>query len=187
MSKTGLHLLGEAELDEATLIDRARGGDRDAQEVLVRRHLSAVYALALRILGEPDLAQDATQDALVNALHGLARFRGESSFRTWLLRIAANSAKSLGRRRWRKRESTLDAAQELAGDDDPAHTAEVGTEAARATELLARLPPKQRMAVELRVNQGLSYAEVGQILDCSEGAARVNYHLGIKRLREMMS
>jgi RNA polymerase sigma-70 factor (ECF subfamily) len=59
-------------------------------------------------------------------------------------------------------------------------------EAGRVAALLEHLPPKQRMAVILRVNRGLSYAEVGDLLDCSEGAARVNYHLGVKRLRELV-
>ena len=58
--------------------------------------------------------------------------------------------------------------------------------ATRASALLERLPEKQRMAVSLRINQGLSYQEIGVVLDCTEGAARVNYHLGIKRLRELL-
>lgn len=179
--------MSEAPVDEGTLLDRARVGDRDAQEVLIRQHLSAVYALALRVLGDRDMAEDAVQDAVVNALNGLQRFRGESSFRTWLLRITVNSAKSVGRRQTRRREHTLKVVEDHASDDpDPENAATMHAEAERATQMLQRLPPKQRAAVELRVNQGLSYAEVGKVLNCSEGAARVNYHLGIKRLREMM-
>lgn len=67
---------------------------------------------------------------------------------------------------------------------DGATAATIRDEASRVTALLQRLPTKQRMAVSLRVNQGLSYQEIGAVLECSEGAARVNYHLGIKRLRE---
>jgi RNA polymerase sigma-70 factor (ECF subfamily) len=187
VKSTGLHLVGEAEPDDASLIDRARAGDREAQEVLVRRHLSAAFALAVRILGDRDQAQDAAQDAMMNALAALQRFRGESSFRTWLLRITVNSAKSVGRRQTRRREVSLTVVEETAGDDvDPEGVASLKDEAERASRMLQRLPPKQRAAVELRVNQGLSYAEVGEVLNCSEGAARVNYHLGIKRLREMM-
>jgi RNA polymerase sigma-70 factor (ECF subfamily) len=59
-------------------------------------------------------------------------------------------------------------------------------EAARVAAMLEKLPEKQRMAVNLRVNQGLSYQEIGAVLDCTEGAARVNYHLGVKRLRELL-
>jgi RNA polymerase sigma-70 factor, ECF subfamily len=185
--KSDLHLGRERPIDEARLIDQARAGDRDAQEVLVRRYFADVYALALRILGEPDQAADAAQDAMINALNGLARFRGEASLRTWLLRITANSARSAGRRSWRRREVTITAAEAMAdGERDPESNAVLNDEAGRAAEMLERLPPKQRMAVHLRIRHGLSYAEVGDVLDCSEGAARVNYHLGIKRLREMM-
>jgi RNA polymerase sigma-70 factor (ECF subfamily) len=52
--------------------------------------------------------------------------------------------------------------------------------------MLVRLPPKQRLAVTLRIHNGLSYAEVAQVMKSTEGAARVNYHLGIKRLRELL-
>jgi RNA polymerase sigma factor (sigma-70 family) len=69
---------------------------------------------------------------------------------------------------------------------DPARRAVNVTENERAERALAELPPKQRMAVALRVQQGLSYAEIAGALDCSEGAARVNYHLGVKRLREKL-
>lgn len=173
--------------DETTLIERARTGDRDAQDVLIRRYLADVYGVAYRLLGEEDLAQDAAQDAMVNAVRALDRFRGEASFRTWVLRIAANSARSLARKRWRKREVALTAVEGLPGEtENPAEATVVRDEAARAQAMLQKLPPKQRLAVELRVNQGLDYQDVARILKCSEGAARVNYHLGIKRLRELM-
>jgi RNA polymerase sigma-70 factor (ECF subfamily) len=173
--------------DEGSLIARARTGDREAQELLVARYVRDVYGATVRILGDPDLAQDAAQDAFVNALRGLARFRGESSFRTWLLRIAFNSARSVARRRGRRREVALTLVENAAGTEPDAATGAVTRdESARAARLLERLPPKQRMAVTLRINQDLSYAEIGRILDCTEGAARVNYHLGIKRLRELL-
>jgi RNA polymerase sigma-70 factor (ECF subfamily) len=188
VKRTGLHLVSPAPVPEAVLIDRARAGDRDAQEVLVRQHLRDVYAIAYRLLGERDMAEDAAQDAMLNALAALDRFRGESSFRTWLLRIAMNSARTIGRRKTRRREISLvtESHDQPTEDPDPEHAAMLRDEAARVNEQLQRLPPKQRAAVELRVNRGLSYAEVGEVLNCSEGAARVNYHLGIKRLRELM-
>jgi RNA polymerase sigma-70 factor (ECF subfamily) len=173
--------------DEAVLIERARGGDPAAQEDLVRRYLADVYALTARMLGDRDLAQDAAQDALVNALNGLSRFRGEASFRTWVLRIAANAARSLMRKRGRRREVTLELAVDVASREPDAGS-EVATraEADRVGRLVDKLPPKQRMAVTLRIQQGLSYEEIGRIMKCSEGAARVNYHLGIKRLKESL-
>lgn len=188
MNRSGPHPAEEAGFDEAALVERARRGDREAQEVLVRRHLDAVFDLACRILGDRDLAHDAAQDALINAMNGIARFRGAASFRTWVLRITMNAARSQGRRKSRRREVGLKHASDVAArEPDPAESAMSAAEAERAKQMLETLPTKQRMAVVLRATQGLSYQEIGEILDCSEGAARVNYHLGIKRLREKLT
>ncbi len=171
--------------DEASLVAEARAGDQQAQETLIRRYLRDVYEVTVRILGDPHLAEDAAQEAMVNALQGLRSFRGESSFRTWLLRIAMNAARSLARRNGRRREVDLSHAENRPEDrEEPGSNLTMVGEAQRIEQLLERLPTKQRLAVSLRVNQGLSYQEIGAVLDCSEGAARVNYHLGIKRLRE---
>ena len=176
------------DIDEAALLARARDGDAAAVDALVRKYLGDVYAITFRLLGDRDLAQDAAQDALVGALNGLHRFRGASSFRTWLIRIAINAARSTGRRKTRRREVSLEA---VAGNADAgvdaASLVARNDEAERAAALLDRLPEKQRMAVSLRIHQGLSYKEIGVALDCTEGAARVNYHLGVKRLRELMT
>jgi RNA polymerase sigma-70 factor, ECF subfamily len=176
-----------ADIEETALLERARAGDPEARELLVRRYLDDVYRLTTRVLGDRDLAQDATQDAFVNALGALHRFRGDASFRTWLLRIAVNAARSVGRRQVRRKEVNLVLADhEPSLGPDPAVRAEQSTEIERVERMLAQLPTKQRMAVALRVQQGLSYAEIAAALDCSEGAARVNYHLGVKRLRELL-
>ncbi|MBI4545286.1 MAG: sigma-70 family RNA polymerase sigma factor [Gemmatimonadetes bacterium] len=172
--------------DEVAEIQRARGGDGQALERLVARYLGDVYDVALRVLGERELAEDAAQTALVNALRALDGFRGESSFRTWLLRITVNTARSLARRRRQRREVFLDAAAGVPGGDDVGRAALLRAEAERVRLALERLPPKQRLAVTLRIYQDLSYREIGTVIDCSEGAARVNYHLGIKRLREWL-
>jgi RNA polymerase sigma-70 factor, ECF subfamily len=173
--------------EDVDVVERARAGDAEAREQLVRLYLADVFHVTTRILGDRDLAQDATQDAFVNALNGLARFRGDASFRTWLLRIAVNAARSVGRRNGRRREVSLVLAEhEPSGGPDPARRAETAVEVDRVQQMLARLPTKQRLAVALRVQDGLSYAEIAQTLACSEGAARVNYHLGVKRLRELL-
>lgn len=173
--------------DDAALIARARAGDAHAVDLLVRKYLKDVHAVTSHLLGDYDLAQDAAQDAMVNAVNGLQRFRGDSSFRTWLLRVAVNAARSVGRRKTRRREVSIELVHEAAADEpDVAMMAVRHDEARRATEMLKQLPEKQRMAVTLRTQQGLNYQEIGALLDCTEGAARVNYHLGIKRLRELM-
>lgn len=174
-------------LDDTTLVDRAKAGDREAMDLLLSRHLEDVYHAAFRVLGDREAAQDAAQDAFVNAVRALDAFRGDASFRTWLIRIAVNAARSVGRRQARRREAPLEAVGDSpASGPDPADDAVLATETARAGEALQELPEKQRLAVTLRVFQGLSHREIAEATDSTEGAARVNYHLGIKRLRELM-
>ncbi len=173
--------------DDSQLVQRARAGDVEARDRLIGRHLRDVYAVTFRVLGERDLAEDAAQDAFVNALGALPRFRGESSFRTWLLRVAVNSARSLSRRRVRRREVSIVAAEDLpGGEENPATRAVLLSEVARVRDALEQLPEKQRLSVTLRTQQGLSHAEIAELIGSTEGAVRVNYHLGIKRLRELL-
>lgn len=171
-------------LTDAELLQRAREGDADP---LVRAYTDEVYRTAFRVLGDADLAADATQDAFINAIGALRKFRGEASVRTWLLRIAVNAAHSIGRRRGRRREVALDAALSTPArgariDERTVQRAEVD----RAERALAKLPEKQRLCVSLRIQEELSYAEIGEIVGCSEAAARVNYHYGVQKLREVL-
>lgn len=169
------------------LIRRARDGEDAALGALVRRHSDAVFRVALSITGDPDTAQDVSQDAFLKAFRALAGFRGDAAFRTWLLTIAANTARGALRRVGRRRETDLDAVAPVASNErSPADVTEVSVEAARARQALAGLPEKQRLSVQLRVDEGFSFREIGAVIGSTEGAARVNYFHGIRRLRELM-
>jgi RNA polymerase sigma-70 factor (ECF subfamily) len=175
------------EASDATLVERARSGDPAAQGSLVRRYDGAAYGVALSITRDEDSAQDVVQDAFVKAFGALSGFRGDASFKTWLLTITANEARGALRRRKRRRETVLDDAKPVAaGGMDPAETAIMAGEAERARRMLADLPEKQRLSVSLRIDEGLSFREIGSVIGSSEGAARVNYFHGIRRLRELM-
>jgi len=172
---------------DADFVDRAREGDLEAMDELVRRHHAAVYRTALGILRDEDRAQDAAQETFLKAMRGLAGFRGDSAFRTWLLTIVVNEARGTLRRVGRRNEMSLEDSGPLrAGGTDPAEQAAMGLEVDRVRACLQELPEKQRMAVSLRIFEGLSFREVGEAIESSEGAARVNYHHGIRRLREML-
>lgn len=174
--------------EDRELVVRASDGDERAFGRLVERHHASVYRVALRIGGGNEtLAADAAQDTFFEAFRALGDFRGESAFRSWLLTIAANQTRDLLRKRSRRRETALDAAPALESPGpDPAERAVVADEAARARAWLERLPEKQRLAVTLRLEEGLSFREVGEVIGSSEGAARVNYHHGINKLRDWM-
>ncbi len=165
-----------------------QAGDDAAFGALIERHHEIVYRVALSIVSDSDLAQDVAQEAFLKALKALGGFRGEAAFRTWLLTITANAARSALRRIGRKRETDLDGAPPVeSGEPDPAERAAVAQEAAQARAHLSKLPDKQRLSVQLRIDEGLSFREIGDVIGSSEGAARVNYFHGIRRLREWMS
>jgi RNA polymerase sigma-70 factor, ECF subfamily len=154
---------------------------------LVSRHYAGAYRVALGILRDEDGAADVAQDSFLKAFRGLSGFREESSFRTWLLAIVANEARGVLRRSGRRRETGLESTGPLASEDgDAQKRLEDAEEVARVRRLLEQLPEKQRQAVTLRIFDALSFREIGSLIDSSEGAARVNYHHGIRRLREML-
>jgi RNA polymerase sigma-70 factor (ECF subfamily) len=169
------------------LVQAGRSGDEAALGMLVRRHHAAAFRVAVSLVKQDDLAQDVVQDAFMKAFRALDGFRGDAAFRTWILTITANEARGALRRQGRRRETALeDAGPVESGEMSPASAAIVADEAGRAREMLERLPEKQRMSVSLRIEEGLSFKEIGEIIGSSEGAARVNYFHGIRRLRELM-
>ncbi len=175
-------------MDENGLIERARAGDREAFGQLVRLHRDAVYRFAARWLADPDQALDVAQDVFVRAFDGLKNYRGDSRFRTWLFSITLNAARSAARRHKRRGEVRLDTGADFPDLRTPPDARAARADAfARAARALADLPEKQRGAVSLRIYEGLSFKEIGEIIGCSEGSARVNFHHGIQKLRETLT
>lgn len=174
-------------ISDVELVRRGREGDERALGVLVDRHQAAAFRVALALVGDGDLAQDVVQDAFLKAFKGLEGFRGDAAFRTWLLTITANAARGALRRQGRRREASLESAGPVrTAAMDPQERVAVREAAARARAMLQELPEKQRLAVQLRIDEGMSFREIGEIIGSSEGAARVNYFHGIHRLREWM-
>jgi RNA polymerase sigma-70 factor (ECF subfamily) len=175
------------EPSDPELVERARGGDDSAFSALARRHHAAAYRVALGFVRRDDVAQDVVQDAFLKAFRALGGFRADASFRTWLLTITANEAKGALRREGRRRETALEDASEVRSEEGgPDHDAIVRQEAGKARRMLEQLPEKQRLSVTLRIEEGLSFKEIGDVIGSSEGAARVNYFHGIRRLRELI-
>ena len=123
----------------------------------------------------------------MKAFRSLDRFRGDASFKTWLMTITSNEARGVLRKAKRWKETPIDDVAPIEDEQaGPAEQAVLASESARARELLAGLPEKQRLSISLRIDEGLSFREIGEVIGSSEGAARVNYFHGIRRLREWM-
>jgi RNA polymerase sigma-70 factor (ECF subfamily) len=155
--------------------------------VLVDRHHAVVFRTCAAILSDEDLAADASQNSFLKAFKAVDRFRGDAAFRTWLLAIAGNEARGLLRKVKRRREETLEDVGVLpTGGKDPSAEVVFRSEVERVRAVLADLPEKQKLSVSLRIFEGLSFREIGEIIDSTEGSARVNYHHGIRRMRELL-
>jgi RNA polymerase sigma-70 factor, ECF subfamily len=170
---------------DAALVARARKGDRPAFEALVRRHQRGLWRPVRRYLRTDADASDVTQQAFVRAYRALDGFRGDASVRSWLYRIGINLALNLVRDRARARPAELDPEAITVGAVGASGLL-AAEQAAALREAIATLPPKQKMVLELRVYDELSFREVAALCDCTENAAKVSFHFAVKRLRSVL-
>lgn len=184
-----LELSNSADVDDATLVARARAGERQAFSLLVRRHQATVYRVCYRVLGNREDVEDAAQEAFVRAYRKLDTFRGQSAFRTWLLRLTVNV--SLNERGRRKPLASLDGSDparvDTAAEPGPEAEALRSEAAAQVHGALQSLTPNHRAAVILRDLEGLSYPEVAAALGVPEGSAKGWAHRGRERLKELLT
>ena len=167
---------------ESELVQRARQGDEGAFAALVEQNQSRIFNLALRMTGNPDDAAELAQEALINAWKGLSKFQGGSSFATWLYRLTSNACIDFLRRE--KRRSGLSMTVSLDEDEeerqvelpDLRYSPEVEAERrelrAAIREGLEMLSEEHRKVLVLRELDGLSYAQIGQILGLEEGTVK---------------
>lgn len=158
-------------LSDQELVERARDrGDVAALEELVRRHRDAAYRVALRICLNSADAEDVAQEALVRAWRSLHSFRGDAAFSTWLYRIVTNLALNAVTRR---REQPTDNPPEPIGPElDPAGRVQQRERLGAVLAALAELPPEQRACWVLREVEGLSYDELGEVLELTLPAVK---------------
>jgi RNA polymerase sigma-70 factor, ECF subfamily len=170
---------------DAELADRFRAGEREAFDQLVRRHQKGVWYLVRRYVKHDADASDVTQQAFVRAFKGLAAFRGAATVRSWLYRISINCALSWLRDHKREQASEIAEDALVAQHAAPAKIMD-GQDGALLRRAIAQLPPKQKLVLELRVFDDLSFKEVAELADCTENTAKVNFHYAVKRLRELL-
>lgn len=174
----------DADVADADLVARARAGDHDAYSRLVRRHQRTALRLAYAICGSAAEAEDVTQEAFVKAYRALGRFRAESPWRPWLLRIVANEAKNrvrAGARRHRTAERHGALAVAPAAGPEDAALARISDEA--VLRALASLPVRDRQVLSCRYVAGLSEAETAAALDVATGTVKSRQSRALARLR----
>jgi len=170
--------------EDIQLVERYLGGDAEAVETLVMKYQKRIYTIAYRMTRNVEDAKDLTQKTFVKAIEGIKGFRRESSFKTWIYRIAINT--SLTHLKGNRREE-----RELDESIMGSHPGTLSTiieneKRGFIRKGLDELPERQRLAVILRAYEGLSCTETAQVMGCSEGAVKAHYHHGVKRLKEIV-
>ncbi|MDQ3893518.1 MAG: sigma-70 family RNA polymerase sigma factor [Actinomycetota bacterium] len=176
------------EADEL-LVERTLAGDLGAFETLVQRYQGLVRRLVARVVGE-DEAEDVTQDSLLRAFHRLSQFRGAASFRSWLLRIAHNTAvNAVSRRRPEPvEEAEVEAAhaERPASGSSPADRLESRERRERLESKLRTLRPAHRIVLVLRDLEGLSYEEIAEITGTPLGSVKGRLHRARAELIDLL-
>lgn len=175
------------------LVEAFRRGDRTAFDTLVRRHQKGVWRVVRRYIKRDADAADVTQLVFVRAFKALGAFRGAASVRSWLYRIAINCSLTWIRDHRRETPTEIGNGSLDESLDDSLIALPVGPgriasgqDAAMLRAAILQLPPKQKMVLELRVFDDLSFKEVAELADCSENTAKVSFHYAVKKLREIL-
>jgi RNA polymerase sigma-70 factor (ECF subfamily) len=171
---------------DRALVDAVLAGDRDVYRLLVERESRAVIGVCLRVLGDPDEAQDAAQDAFVQAFRSLAGYRGDGTFGAWVGRIARRIAVARAASAGKRVTTDVDAAAELVSNDaaDPlAHGVDV-EQSARLRGAVDSLPADQRQVVALRFFQDMPLERIAVETNVPLGTVKSRLHRALARLRE---
>jgi RNA polymerase sigma-70 factor (ECF subfamily) len=172
---------------DAHLIERARRGDGDAFDALLRRHMRVAYAVALAQTRDRDDAEDVCQDAFITALQRLDEVRRPEAFVGWLLQIVRNRAHNLRRHQRVRIAMPLDAAEEAPSRArGPALETEDEELGRNLSQALEKLTPTQREVVLLYDLEGWSHREIAAAVGTTEGAARVHLHHARRALRALL-
>jgi RNA polymerase sigma factor (sigma-70 family) len=176
-------------LEDAALVDRARNGDVNAYEDLVQRYQELAFRVAYHVTGNAADAEDAAQEAFVNAYYSLDRFRPGAPFRPWLLRIVANEARN--RRASATRRTLLaERAQAARTSGEAAPSPEAAAEAAELrgtlTAALQRLRAEDQLILAYRLFFNLSESEMAEALSCPKGTVKSRLSRALARLRAVL-
>jgi RNA polymerase sigma-70 factor (ECF subfamily) len=171
-------------VDDREAVEACQRGEREAFDHLVERYQRDVYRLCYRYVNDPQDANDMAQDVFLKAYRAIGKFRGESSFSTWLYRIAVNTCLNF-------RSSRRPEGDELSDSLPDGHAGVLDTivadeRARRVREAVTRLPEKQRATLILKIYHELTHEEVAAVVGASVGTVKANLFHALGNLRKML-
>ena len=177
------------DVSNAELVKKSQLGDKNAFEELVRRHQELVFSLAYKLTGNRELANDVAQEAFIRAWKAIQKFRGDSTFSTWIYRITVNTAWTLRKKAKKHYSLNIEDTQEPVVIDekkDPEFLAINSDLSSVLKKALEQIPIEQRIIVELKNIEGRSHKEIAEYLDISVTAAKVRLHRAHQKLRNIL-
>ena len=182
---TKLNHFGE-DIPNSELVKKSQLGDKSAFEELVKRHQELVFSLSFKLTGNRELANDVAQEAFIRAWKAIGKFRGDSTFGTWIYRITVNTAWTLRKKAKKHYSINIEDTQEPVVVDekkDPELVAINSDLSLVLRKALNQIPLEQRIIVELKNIEGRSHKEIADYLDISVTAAKVRLHRAHQKLR----
>ena len=185
-----MHLATPMTWTDEELVARSRTGDAESFNQLISRWERPIYALAYRVIGREEDARDVTQETFLRAFRGLAAFKGQAKFSSWLYRIALNLCRDWIRRKKRSPIATLPEdveLEDLVSDTGPTETVEDLVSRRELSELveaaMARLPEEQRTAIILKEYHGMTFQEIADLQGCPLSTVKTRLYQGLSVLR----
>jgi RNA polymerase sigma-70 factor (ECF subfamily) len=173
-------------LDDRALVLACLAGQREAFDEVVVRHRRSVYHVCYRFVGNHEDATDLAQDVFLRAYRALGSFKGDSAIGTWLYRIAVNVCLNAVGARAKRGEPFDERAAAPSSAPDAMSQLLSAERAARVRAAVARLPPKQRATLILRVYQDLPHQEIARLLGNSVGAVKANFFHALNNLKRLL-
>ncbi len=183
-----LNHFGE-DVSNSELVKKSQLGDKSAFEELVKRHQELVFSLSFKLTGNRELANDVAQEAFIRAWKAIGKFRGDSTFGTWIYRITVNTAWTLRKKAKKHYSLNIEDTQEPVVIDekkDPELVAINSDLSLVLRKALNQIPLEQRIIVELKNIEGRSHKEIADYLDISVTAAKVRLHRAHQKLRNIL-
>ena len=183
-----LNHFGE-EVSNSELVKKSQLGDKSAFEELIKRHEDLVFSLSFKLTGNRELANDVAQEAFIRAWKAIGKFRGDSTFGTWIYRITVNTAWTLRKKAKKHYSLNIEDTQEPVVIDekkDPELVAINSDLSVVLRKALNQIPLEQRIIVELKNIEGRSHKEIADYLDISVTAAKVRLHRAHQKLRNIL-
>lgn len=163
------------------LVEEVKKGQVTSFSVLVQRHQRVLLQLALRMTRELELAEDVVQDSFIKAFQKIHLFEGRSSFKSWMYRIVINTAKNK-MRRGRREVVDLEKIQVAVASMEE-YNLSIKDARGLIQKEIEDLPPKQKMALNLRIYDDLSFREIATVMECPYDTAKANYRHALMKLR----